>query len=67
MAQTGVGVNDDVMAKFQDLKLNHTLRYVIFKMNDKSTEIVVEKTGEKNATYSDFIACLPKDGKLAIL
>eukprot|EP00032_Breviata_anathema_P000196 JZ548444.1.p1 GENE.JZ548444.1~~JZ548444.1.p1 ORF type:complete len:138 (+),score=78.21 JZ548444.1:20-433(+) len=58
---SGVQVADECVLKFQELKLNHSLRYVIFKMNDKMTEVVVEKTGEKTANYDAFVADLPND------
>ena len=57
-----MAVSDECVLKFQELKLNHTLRYVIFKMNEKNTEVIVEATADKTATYDQFIAALPKDG-----
>eukprot|EP00034_Subulatomonas_tetraspora_P001589 GABW01001914.1.p1 GENE.GABW01001914.1~~GABW01001914.1.p1 ORF type:complete len:138 (-),score=59.14 GABW01001914.1:51-464(-) len=58
---SGVGVNDECVAKFQELKLNHNAKYIVFKMNDNLTEVVVEKVGEKDADYDAFTAELPKD------
>ena len=31
----------------------------MYKLNDTQTEVVVEKLGDKNASYDDFIAALP--------
>jgi len=56
---SGVGVNDEAVTKFQDLKLGKSLRYIIYKLNDTNTEVVVEKTGPASATYADFQKSLP--------
>ncbi len=44
---------------FQDLKLKKKYTFIIYKMNDSNTEIVVEKTAS-DADYAAFIASLPK-------
>lgn len=49
------------MEKFQELKLGKAHRYVIFTINADNTEIVVEKTAPKTATYQEFVTGLPKD------
>mmetsp|Transcript_29133 Transcript_29133/g.73834 ORF Transcript_29133/g.73834 Transcript_29133/m.73834 type:complete len:140 (-) Transcript_29133:98-517(-) len=57
---SGVGVSDDCVTAFNDLKLKHTMKYIIYKMNDKMTEINVLKKSEKEATYDEFLAQLPE-------
>ncbi|PRP76932.1 hypothetical protein PROFUN_06210 [Planoprotostelium fungivorum] len=56
---SGVGVSDEVVTKFQDLKLGKSLRYIIYKLNETSTEVVVEKTAPASATYAEFQSSLP--------
>jgi len=56
---SGVAVNDEIVAKFQELKLGHQHRYLIFKLSDNNSEIVLEKTGPPSATYEEFVKCLP--------
>ena len=56
---SGVAVTDDVVEAYQALKLGHTFRYVIFKLNDELTEVVVEKKAGPDASYNDFCAELP--------
>ncbi|ELP83539.1 cofilin, putative [Entamoeba invadens IP1] len=64
---SGITLNDEVTTVFNDFKLSHKFRYVIFTMNDKMTEIVVEKTADKAATYDQFIADLPpKSARYAV-
>ncbi|KAF8182348.1 actin depolymerizing factor [Pholiota molesta] len=56
---SGVGTNDECLTAFQELKLKHKHRYIIFTLNKDLTEIVVEKTSSA-ADYDDFIADLPE-------
>ncbi|KAJ3441970.1 cofilin/actin-depolymerizing factor homolog-related [Anaeramoeba flamelloides] len=58
---TGISTNDDCIEAYNDLKLNKKYRYVIFKLNDNDDEIVIDQTGDTNATYDDFTACLPSN------
>lgn len=43
------------------MKLGKKHKYVIFGLNDKKTEIIVEKTSTE-ADYEDFLAQLPENG-----
>ncbi|BFU19233.1 actophorin, putative [Entamoeba histolytica HM-1:IMSS-B] len=56
----GIQLADEVTSVYNDFKLSHKYRYIVFKMNDGMTEVVVEKTAEKNATYDDFLKDLPE-------
>jgi len=58
---SGVGVEDEVITKFQELKLNHSYRYIIYKLSDDSTKIVVDTSAPKNATYDEFQKALPQN------
>jgi len=55
---SGVGVADDCLSVFQDLKLKKKYRYIIYKLSDNNSTIVIEKTVEQ-AEYDDFVADLP--------
>eukprot|EP01066_Platyproteum_vivax_P005122 Platyproteum_vivax@DN1652_c0_g1_i1.p1 len=57
---TGVAVADECVTKFNEIKMQHNLRYVIYKIENKET-IIVEHTGEKSETYDDFVSKLPND------
>jgi cofilin len=41
---------------FIELQRKKVHRYVIFKIEDKKMEVVVEKTGEPSESYEDFAA-----------
>ncbi|KAJ3213942.1 cofilin [Clydaea vesicula] len=55
---SGVGVNDQAVSVFQDLKLKKKYKYIVYKIADNNTEIVVESTVEE-ASYDDFVKALP--------
>ncbi|KAB8225047.1 hypothetical protein BDV33DRAFT_124789 [Aspergillus novoparasiticus] len=55
---SGVGVNDDCLAKFLEIKLQQKYRYVIYRLSADNKEIVVDKTGSTDSTYDDFIGDL---------
>ncbi|KJE90892.1 actin-depolymerizing factor ADF6 [Capsaspora owczarzaki ATCC 30864] len=56
---SGVKVDPEVATVFQDLKLKHTYRYVIFQLNSDNTMIVITKKADPSATYDEFLAELP--------
>merc|ERR1711879_1076067 len=58
---SGIQVADECTTAYQELKLGHKHRYVIYHVTDDKKSIVVEKTAEPGATYDDFVAALPKD------
>lgn len=56
---SGVGVNQDCTTDFQDLKLRHKYKYLIYNLNKDNTQIITEKKGEDDG-YEKFIDCLPE-------
>eukprot|EP00440_Ansanella_granifera_P031226 gb/GFBE01033905.1/.p1 GENE.gb/GFBE01033905.1/~~gb/GFBE01033905.1/.p1 ORF type:complete len:135 (+),score=59.30 gb/GFBE01033905.1/:1-405(+) len=56
---SGVVMEDSIMDKFNEMKLKHTKRFMIFKID--GGKIVLEEEGEKEKTYKDFHEKLPKD------
>lgn len=56
---SGVGVSDDCVNKFRELKLGKKFKYIIFNLNKESTEIVVEKTSN-SSEYDEFLNDLPE-------
>merc|ERR1711907_298007 len=58
---SGIAVDPQCIEVFQELKLKHKFRYVIYKVNDDKTSIVVDQTAEPETTYDAFVASLPAD------
>merc|ERR1711916_185487 len=59
---TGIAVDDACVEAFQELKIGHKQRFVIFKINDDHTAVEPLLKGEKDATWDDFVGQLPADG-----
>ena len=46
-------VTDECKQAFVDVQLGHKYQYVVYKLNDKMTEIVVEKKGDVGKTAAN--------------
>ncbi|KAG8061208.1 hypothetical protein GUJ93_ZPchr0003g16727 [Zizania palustris] len=60
-ASSGMGVAPDIRDTFLELQMKKAFRYVIFKIEEKQKQIVVEKTGAITESYDDFLASLPEN------
>ncbi|XP_077225260.1 actin-depolymerizing factor [Tasmannia lanceolata] len=60
-ASSGMGVADESKNVFLELKRKKVHRYVIYKIDEKRKEVVVEKTGGPAESYDDFTAALPEN------
>ncbi|GFS37904.1 actin depolymerizing factor 4 [Actinidia rufa] len=60
-AASGMAVHDDCKLKFLELKAKRTHRFIVFKIEEKQKQVVVEKVGEPTNSYEDFTASLPAD------
>ncbi|KAJ6796464.1 actin-depolymerizing factor-like [Iris pallida] len=57
-ASSGMVVADQCKDTFLELQRKKAHRYVIFKINEKQKEVIVEKTGVATESYDDFLAAL---------
>ncbi|XP_042461196.1 actin-depolymerizing factor 11-like [Zingiber officinale] len=60
-ASSGMGVADDCKNIFLELQRKKTHRYVIFKIDEKRKEVIVEKVGAATESYDEFMASLPEN------
>ncbi|KAG4983678.1 hypothetical protein AAZX31_10G170500 [Glycine max] len=60
-ASSGMGVAEHSVSTFLELQRKKVHRYVIFKIDEKKKEVVVEKTGGPAESYDDFTASLPEN------
>ncbi|KAI3830074.1 hypothetical protein L1987_04207 [Smallanthus sonchifolius] len=60
-AASGMAVHDECKLKFLELKAKRTFRYIIYKIEEKQKEVIVEKVGEPTQSHEDFAASLPAD------
>ncbi|KAM0869160.1 hypothetical protein ACQ4PT_040863 [Festuca glaucescens] len=58
---SGMAVCDECKLKFQELKAKRSFRFIVFKINEKVQQVVVDRAGQPNESYDDFAACLPAD------
>lgn len=56
-----MGVADHSKTTFMELKRKKAFRYVVFKIDEKKKEVVVDKTGGSGESYEDFTASLPEN------
>ena len=64
---SAIKVHDDCMPVWNDIKIGHKYRYVIFTFSDDLRHIVVEKTADPSKTYNDFLDDLPpRDVRYAV-
>ncbi|WVZ08786.1 hypothetical protein V8G54_022132 [Vigna mungo] len=61
LIDVGMGVADHRKTTFMELKQKKVHRYVIFKVDEKKREVVVEKSGGPAKSYDDFAASLPEN------
>lgn len=54
-----MGVNEHTKKTFSELQRKKMYRYVIFKVDEKKREVVVDKIGNPAESYEDFTAALP--------
>lgn len=63
---SSVAVADEALTAFEQLKLGKKFKFIIFALNDKKTEIVVDETSQEG-DYDAFLEKLPEnDCKYAI-
>ncbi|CAN6322407.1 unnamed protein product, partial [Urochloa humidicola] len=60
-ASSGMGVAPNIRETFVELQMKKAYRYVIFKIEEKQKQVVVEKTGATTESYDDFLASLPEN------
>ncbi|KAJ0509498.1 putative ADF/Cofilin, ADF-H/Gelsolin-like domain superfamily [Helianthus annuus] len=53
-AASGMAVHDECKLKFLELKAKRTFRYIIFKIEEKQKEVIVEKVGRPNSKPCRF-------------
>lgn len=61
MTSSGVKCAGEVLEEFQKLSSGHLYRYIIFKLSDDQSQVVVDKTGDSSKTFDDLKNDLPKD------
>merc|ERR1711916_22268 len=58
---SGITCTDECVEAFNDLKLKHSAKYLLFAMSSDLTQIDLIETGAKDAKYEDFLEKLPEN------
>ncbi|KAG7584032.1 Actin-depolymerizing factor homology domain [Arabidopsis suecica] len=61
MATTGMRVTDECTSSYMEMKWKKIHRYIIFKIEEKSRKVTVDKVGGAGESYHDLAASLPVD------
>lgn len=56
-----MAVHDDCKLKFLELKAKRNHRFIVFKIDEKIQQVIVEKIGGPDESYDDFSASMPAD------
>ncbi|XVF52876.1 hypothetical protein PTKIN_Ptkin05aG0053800 [Pterospermum kingtungense] len=54
-----MAVHDECKMKFLELKAKRSYRFIVFKIEEKIQQVVVEKVGVPGESYEDLSASLP--------
>jgi len=54
-------VDEECVRKFDEMKRSHAHRYIIMKLSEYQTHVLLEKAGAPSATREELGAALPKD------
>ncbi|XVF10619.1 hypothetical protein REPUB_Repub07fG0198300 [Reevesia pubescens] len=54
-----MAVNGECKMRFVELKAKRSYRFIVFKIEEKIQQVVVEKLGEPSDSYEDLSASLP--------
>ncbi|KAK6181168.1 hypothetical protein SNE40_009088 [Patella caerulea] len=52
---SGVGVTEQCIQAFHEIKMNHRWLYIIYRISDDLKNIIVDEIGDRDRTYADFV------------
>jgi cofilin len=54
-----MAVSDECKLEFQELKAKRSFRFITFKINEQTQQVVVDRLGQPGDTYDDFTESMP--------
>lgn len=60
-ATTGMWVADECKSSFMEMKWKKVHRYIVYKIDEKSRLVTVDKVGAAGEGYAELAASLPTD------
>lgn len=58
---TGISLDDECISEFSALRMKRAHRYLIMKVNDDKSKVIIEHIGARDATFAEFKEQMPKD------
>jgi cofilin len=58
---TGVQIDSQLITEFNEFKMGSKYRYMLFKVSDDKKSIILDKKGDNNLSYQDFVKNLPQN------
>jgi len=58
---SGMHVSDECKLKFLELKAKRNYRFIVFKIDEKAQQVMIDKLGNPEETYEDFTRSIPED------
>jgi len=62
VSMAGIGIREECVNLFMHMKTRSAYKWMTFKVDDSGRYVVPDRLGNKNATFQEFVACLP-DGQ----
>lgn len=59
-SMSGITVNERCLNVFTHIKTNSRYKWIVFKIDDQGSEVVIEEVGPSNSSFSDFTSVLPE-------
>lgn len=60
-SMSGISLSEDALNIFYLVRSKSKYKWVLWKINDGSTQVVIDKIGDPSSTYMDFLRELPQD------
>ncbi|KAJ5078505.1 cofilin/actin-depolymerizing factor [Anaeramoeba ignava] len=57
----GIRAEDECIKKFNEFKMGNSISYLIYRLSDDLKRIIIEKIGEKEETFEDFVSSFPDE------
>eukprot|EP00890_Picochlorum_soloecismus_P004579 jgi/Picsp_1/5121/NSC_02484-R1_actin-depolymerizing factor len=61
VSMSGISLSSDAVNIFYLIRSKSKYRWVLWKVNDEATEVVIDSVGDPSSTYQDFLDALPQN------
>lgn len=58
---TGLFIADDILEEYNKLRMKREHRYIILRVGDDNTGVIIDQIGVRDATFDNFKDNMPQD------